>query len=63
SFTNIRESRDDSMDLKHFTLTNRTGNITQSLKQSLEIKAMSIYIYFNLFFMIESHTKGLLARV
>ena len=37
SFTNIRENRNDSMDLKHFTLTNRTGNITQSLKQSLEI--------------------------
>lgn len=37
SFTNIRENRDDSKELKHFTLTNRTGNITQSLKQSLEI--------------------------
>lgn len=37
SFTNTRESREDNSSLKHFTLSNRTGDITQSLKQSLEI--------------------------
>lgn len=37
SFTNTREAREDVSSLKHFTLSNRTGDITQSLKQSLEI--------------------------
>lgn len=36
SFTNIRESEAlQSKKLRHFTLTNRTGNISESLKQSL----------------------------
>lgn len=48
SFTNIRENRDDSKDLKHFTLTNRTGNITQSLKQSLEVYDTSLLIQVEL---------------
>lgn len=37
SFTNTRESREDCEKRQHFTLSNRTGDITQSLKQSLEI--------------------------
>lgn len=37
SFTNIRESRNDCEKLPHFTLTNRTGNITESLKQMVGI--------------------------
>lgn len=37
SFTNTRESREDNSTLGHFTLSNRTGDITQSLKQSLEV--------------------------
>ena len=36
SFTNIREDKADG-DLPHFTLSNRTGNIAESLKQFIEL--------------------------
>ena len=37
TFTNAREQEEnEKLNLKHFTLTNRAGNITESLKQSLE---------------------------
>ena len=38
SFTNIRESEaNEGRNLRHFTLTNRTGNIAESLKQFIEL--------------------------
>lgn len=38
SFTNIRESESNAKkNLKHFTLSNRTGNIAESLKQFIEL--------------------------
>ena len=38
SFTNIRENEANSKkNLKYFTLTNRTGNIAESLKQFIEL--------------------------
>ncbi|TQR53175.1 ParA family protein [Campylobacter troglodytis] len=38
SFTNIRESEENSTKIqRHFTLTNRTGNIAESLKQFIEL--------------------------
>ncbi|MCX2716815.1 ParA family protein [Helicobacter sp. MIT 21-1697] len=38
SFTNIRESEENKeRNLPYFTLSNRSGDITQSLKQSLEL--------------------------
>ncbi|MGX2972203.1 AAA family ATPase [Helicobacter sp. T3_23-1059] len=38
TFTNIRESESNvSKNLKYFTLSNRTGNIAESLKQFLEL--------------------------
>lgn len=38
SFTNIRESESNaSKKLRHFTLSNRTGNIAESLKQFIEL--------------------------
>lgn len=36
SFTNIRED-ESKKNLKHFTLSNRTGNIAESLKQFIEL--------------------------
>lgn len=37
-FTNIRESREkQDLNLPYFTLSNRSGDITQSLKQSVEL--------------------------
>lgn len=38
TFTNIRESDEKaSLGLKHFTLSNRTGNIAETIKQVIEI--------------------------
>ncbi|MGX2985316.1 AAA family ATPase [Helicobacter sp. 23-1048] len=38
SFTNVRENEASAQrNLKHFTLSNRTGNITESLKQFLKL--------------------------
>ena len=38
SFTNIRESESNAKkNLKYFTLSNRTGNIAESLKQFIEL--------------------------